>query len=170
MGICPKGLCFLMGLFLSTFVNKIDKKGRVSVPASFRGALSGQIFQGFVAFRSLKLEAIEGFGMDRIERLSKSFDEMDLFSQEHEDWSASIFADAQQLAFDSEGRVSLTQAMIDHAHLKDQVAFVGRGATFQIWDPQRFQGQQEEARKRLRARKVSGVLAGESGSKIPLEH
>ena len=38
-----------MALFLDTFVNKIDRKGRVSVPATFRAALDGQAFHGIVA-------------------------------------------------------------------------------------------------------------------------
>ena len=155
------------GLFLSTFINKIDKKGRVSVPATFRAALSQQEFQGFVAFRSLKLEAVEGFGMDRIEKLSKKFDEMDIFSQEHADWSASIFADAQQLSFDKEGRVVLSEAMIEHACLHQEVAFVGRGATFQIWEPKRFKEQQDAARQRLKDRTLSksGLISQEVFSK-----
>ncbi len=68
-----------MTLFLSTFVNKIDKKGRISVPASFRQALAQQSFQGVVVFRSYKFPAIEGMGIERMERLSSSVDELDLF-------------------------------------------------------------------------------------------
>ena len=58
-----------VALFLSTFVNKIDRKGRVSVPAPFRAALAGQSFHGLVAFRSYKLPAVEAFGFDRMEQI-----------------------------------------------------------------------------------------------------
>ena len=33
-----------MALFLSTFENKVDTKGRVSVPSQFRSMLHGQDF------------------------------------------------------------------------------------------------------------------------------
>ena len=49
-----------MALFLSTFVNKIDRKGRISVPASFRVAVAGQSFHGVILYRSHKHPAIEG--------------------------------------------------------------------------------------------------------------
>lgn len=138
-----------MTLFLSTFLNKLDKKGRVSVPASFRLVLSGQSFQGIVAFRSYKFPAIEGMGMERMQRLSDSVDQLDLFSETQEDLTATIFADAQMIAFDGDGRVVLPQALLDHANIKDTVAFVGRGATFQIWNPEAFEAHQVEARKRV---------------------
>lgn len=145
-----------MGIFLSTVINRIDRKGRVSVPASFREALAQQSFHGIVVFRSYVLETLEGFGMDRIERLSKDLDRFDYFSQEQNDLVTSIFADVQRLAFDSEGRVVLPKSFCDHAHLGDQVAFVGQGATFQLWNPQKFQAHQEEARKRLSHQKKGG--------------
>src|SRR3990167_7048257 len=134
-----------MTLFLSTFINKLDKKGRVSVPASFRLALSKQSFQGIVTFRSFKLPAIEGMGIDRMQRLSESVDQLDLFSDTQNDLTASIFSDSQMLAFDGDGRVVLNQGLLDHAKIKDGVAFVGRGATFQIWDPSAFEMHQQDA-------------------------
>jgi MraZ protein len=138
-----------MTLFLSTFMNKLDKKGRVSVPASFRQSLSGQSFQGIVAFRSYKLPAIEGMGMDRMQRISESVDQLDLFSEAQDDLTTTIFADAQMLAFDGDGRVILPQILLEHANIKDSVAFVGRGATFQIWNPIAFEAHQSAARSRV---------------------
>lgn len=138
-----------MTLFLSTFINKLDKKGRVSVPISFRQALAGQAFQGIVAFRSYKLPAIEGMGINRMERLRDSVDQLDLFSEAQDDLTATIFADAQMLAFDGDGRVVLPQILFEHAKIKDTAAFVGRGATFQIWNPEDFAAHQSEVRKRV---------------------
>jgi MraZ protein len=122
--------------------------------------------QGIIAFRSLTLPAIEGFGMDRMEKLSQQLDRFDLFSQDQDDWSASIFADAQHLSFDSEGRITLPEELKIHSGLGDHVAFVGRGPTFQLWNPEQFKAYQESARQRLRERKVQGLgalIQGEKG-------
>lgn len=137
-------------MFLSTFVNKVDKKGRVSVPAPFRAALSKEIFQGFVAFRSYKNRAVECCSYSRMERLSESVDDLDIFSEAQEDLTATIFADAQQIPFDGDGRIILPENIIEHAGLGGQVAFVGRGSTFQIWSPGIFTSVQDEARQRLK--------------------
>lgn len=147
-----------MALFLSTFVNKIDKKGRVSVPASFRTSLASSqtsainepSFSGIVVFRSLKHPALEGCSVERMQRLSTSIDRLDLFSDAQDDLVSAIFADSHLLSFDSEGRVSIPEDFLEFAKLTDQVAFVGRGATFQLWSPEVFRKMQEDARERLR--------------------
>lgn len=144
-----------MALFLSTFINKIDKKGRVSVPAPFRSSLMDNSFQGFVAFRSYNQAAIEGCDIGRMERLSQSVDTLDLFSQAQEDLASTLFADAHQLAFDQDGRILLPELLREHANIKDQVAFVGRGTTFQLWHPETFKTQQEDARKRIAEQKTT---------------
>jgi MraZ protein len=138
-----------MALFLSTFVNKIDKKGRVSVPATFRAALAAESFQGIVAFRSYKHQAIEACSMDRMQRLCASVDDLDFFSDTQDDLASTIFADSLQLPLDGDGRIILPQSLLDHAGITDAAAFVGRGATFQIWMPEAFEQFQESARARV---------------------
>jgi len=96
-----------MALFLSTFVNKVDRKGRVSVPAPFRAAIQGQSFKGIIAFRSYREAAIEACAMDRMERLSDSIDALDQFSEEQDDFASTIFADSHQLPIDGDGRIIL---------------------------------------------------------------
>jgi MraZ protein len=136
-----------VALFLSTYINKIDRKGRVSVPASFRAALVGQAFPGVVAYRALKLPAVEASGIDRVEELSDRIDALPDFSDER-DALASILPDSQQLPFDSEGRVILPPALVQHAGIGENAAFVGLGRTFQIWDPTRFARHQDDMRER----------------------
>lgn len=137
-----------MSLFLSTIVNKVDKKGRVSVPATFRAALAQQSFQGIVAYRSFTTAAIEGSGFDFMERLSNSTDELAAFSTEQDDLTSLIFADSRQLAWDAEGRIMLPEDLIAHAGLDESAAFVGKGKTFQIWQPEAFRAAQDQARAR----------------------
>jgi len=95
-----------MALFLSTHVNKVDKKGRVSVPAQFRTAVVGQSFPGIVAFRSFSLRVIDAAGIDRMEKYSAEIDTLEEGAARYEEVRA-MLADARQLAFDGEGRIVL---------------------------------------------------------------
>ena len=140
-----------MALFLSTYVNKVDRKGRVSVPASFRAALEGQSFHGIVAFRSYKDAAIIGCGIDFMERISASVTDLDLFSDVQDDLSATIFADSHQLALDGDGRIMLPHDLAEHAGITESAAFVGRGDTFQIWEPESFDKRLSDARDRAKS-------------------
>lgn len=138
-----------MALFVSTFINKVDRKGRVSVPASFRAALAGQTLQGIVVYPSFTSAAIEGCGTDFLEELAASTTtSFDLFSPEQDDLNTLIFSTSHQLAWDPEGRVVLPEEIMAHANITEQAAFVGKGRTFQLWEPEALKVHQAEARAR----------------------
>jgi MraZ protein len=138
-----------MGLFLSRFVNKIDKKGRISVPAPFRAALSDQSFAGIIVYPHPKLPALEGCGYDRLATMVDSHDQMAQFSDARDDLG-SIFAVSHQLAFDPEGRVMLPEELLAHAGITEQAVFAGYGRTFQIWEPAALDRHLNQARERIR--------------------
>lgn len=159
-----------MTLFVGTVVNKVDKKGRVSVPASFRAALLGQSFNGIVAFPSFKHPALECCGIDFAERMSLSLYDIDTFSDQQDDLAATIFAEAHQLPFDSEGRILLSPALLEHAGIGELAAFVGQGPRFQIWEPKAREAFGKDARERarrqgatLRVRPPQGPFGGDGG-------
>lgn len=141
-----------MALFLSTHINKVDKKCRVSVPAQFRAALGDQSFQGVVLFRSNAHDAIEGFPWSYMEELSARIDKFDLFSETQDDLATAVFGEAIQLPFDSDGRIILPPSLMEFAGLSDAAAFVGLGAKFQIWEPGALDKRRTEARKQVKAK------------------
>jgi MraZ protein len=140
-----------VAVFIGTFENRVDRKGRVSVPAPFRQVLAQQVYQGIVAFRSYRAAAIEACGLDFIERLNDSVSALDLFSDAQDDLAATIFADSQQLSFDPEGRITLPPQMAEHAGITERAAFVGKGSIFQIWKPEALESYKDAARNRARS-------------------
>lgn len=143
-----------MALFLSTYTNKVDKKGRVSVPANFRAALSGQDYNGIIVYSSFVNDSVEACGMDRIEKLSDSIDDLDPYSDERDAFAATILGGSSQLPFDSEGRVMLPEKILQESGITDKAVFVGKGKTFEIWQPEAYEVYAEKARdlaKRQRA-------------------
>src|SRR5579871_2750413 len=115
-------------LFLSTFQNKIDKKGRISVPAPFRTILArDEEFSGIVAYGSFINRCVEACGIDRIRKLSGRIELLDPFSEERDAFATTILGGSQQLAFDGEGRVMLPEPLLELADLSDMAMFVGKG-------------------------------------------
>lgn len=149
-----------MQLFLGSFLNRLDKKGRVSIPAPFRAALAGSAFSGVVAFPSFSKQAIEAGGIERMVRLSEGTDELPAFSAQQDDLAALIFASAHQLAFDGDGRVVLPEEFITHAGIGDQVQLVGLGKTFELWQPEAFKVFKAEAMRRAQANRPTLKLGG----------
>ncbi|MGE5270959.1 MAG: division/cell wall cluster transcriptional repressor MraZ, partial [Thiohalocapsa sp.] len=134
----------------STYVNKVDRKGRVSVPATFRSTLATHRHPNMViAFPSVRLPAIECTGSDRMEEMQERIETLEQFSEEYENLSL-LFADATPLTIDGEGRVILPERLKEHAQIAGDVAFVGLGAMFQLWDPARYEEHSATVRERAR--------------------
>ena len=125
-------------MFLSSYENKLDKKGRVSVPASFRSHLSSLGYNGFITYPSFNHTALEGCSQDRIEKLSGTIDSLNPFEEKRDYFAASILSESISLQFDSEGRVLISEKLLNHAKIKNNILFVGLGNTFQIWEPKFF--------------------------------
>ncbi len=135
-------------MFLSTYENKIDKKGRVSVPANFRSHLNTIGYNGFIAYPSFNHSALEACSQDRIEKLSNTIDTLNPFEEKRDYFATSILSESENLQFDTEGRVSLSNKLLKHANIKSNILFVGLGKTFQIWEPKNFEKFKNFARKK----------------------
>ncbi len=135
-------------MFLSTHENKMDKKGRVSVPANFRSHLNSVGYNGFIAYPSFNHPALEACSQDRIEKLSNTIDSLNPFEEKRDFFATSILSESENLQFDTEGRVSLSNKLLKHAKIKNSILFVGLGKTFQIWEPKNFEKFKTFARKK----------------------
>jgi len=144
-----------MALFLSTTVNKVDKKGRVSVPAGFRAALGDGLADGIVVFRSLQHDALDACSVKHLEILSQSLERLNLAPQMYELIETTIFGGSVQLPVDSDGRIILPQPMLEAVGIDEEAAFVGRRRTFQIWNPQKFALVEAAARENVKAQHIS---------------
>ena len=81
-------------MFLSTYENKLDKKGRVSVPASFRSYLSNLGYNGVVCFPSFNNHSIEAWTQDRIEKISNTIDSLNPFEEKRDFFATSILSES----------------------------------------------------------------------------
>jgi len=120
----------------------------VSVPASFRSHLSNLGYNGVVCYPSFNNQCIEAWPQDRIEKISNTIDALNPFEEKKDFFATSILSESIDLQFDSEGRISLTDKLLKHAKIKNNMLFVGQGKTFQIWDPTLFEKFKTQSRKK----------------------
>ncbi|MDP5110734.1 MAG: cell division/cell wall cluster transcriptional repressor MraZ [Rickettsiaceae bacterium] len=136
-----------MNIFLSKYTNKIDKKGRVSIPAGYRGALAKENFNGIVVYPSFKNNCIECCSMSRLEELSRIIQNLDPYSDERDAFETIVLGEAVQLQFDNEGRVILPNYLMEQVDITTQGCFVGKGLVFEIWNPDKFEDYRKNAKK-----------------------
>ena len=141
-----------MDLFLSTFENRIDKKGRLSVPAPFRAVLERRRDPLYL-FKSLTEPCLEGCGPERIGQIVDAIDSMDSLSDEVA-LLQTMLSSAQEMKLDAEGRIMLSADFIGFAALEDVALYAGIGRSFQIWLPDRYRSRESDARRKA---KTSGM-------------
>ena len=143
-----------MDRFVSTFTNKIDAKGRVSIPAAFRSVLERDGYKqgdggGIYCYPSLDAPALDCGGERLAQKIDGLLSGLPDYSDERDELSVALYGDVHVLSVDGDGRIVLPEGLRAHAGLSSQVTFVGLGDKFQIWQPERFAERREAARAKV---------------------
>lgn len=134
---------------MDTIINKVDSKGRVSLPSDYR-AIVKELSTEIVCYRSLTAPCIEGCPEDLLEKLAAEMENsLDFFSQTQDDLTNLIFGDAKRFPFDSTGRIVLTEKLLAHANISNNAVFVGKGRKFQIWSPENWANEEQRIRSEV---------------------
>lgn len=137
-------------LFLDTIINKVDAKGRVSLPADYR-AIVKELGSEIVCYRSLTSPCIEGCLEDLLDKLATDIENStDFFSETQDDLTNLIFGDAKRFTFDSTGRIMLSEKLLKHAEITDSAVFVGKGRKFQIWSEKNWAKEEQRIREKIK--------------------
>lgn len=132
-----------MTLFLGTHQNRLDAKGRVSIPASFRLCLKEKQKNNDITLilrPSSSLPCIEGWPVSVFNECTASLIRNQdstggIFSRKQNDIATILYAQAWSVDPDREGRILLPDFLKAHANLENQASFLGLGTLFQIWEP-----------------------------------
>lgn len=148
-----------MERFVSNYIKKVDAKGRVSVPPAFRTILQRSGDDQIYTQLSLEDQSVIAGGTALQSMMAARLDEMDPFSAEYDDWSAYIFSNCETLKIDGDGRIILTEAIVNHAKIDGEITFAGRGASFHLWRPDAFEDYIAGVRSRVRTARAGGRVS-----------
>jgi len=81
--------------FVATFANRLDQKGRVSVPAPFRTVLAREGQDGVYCYPALDRPAIDGGGARLRDEIAKRLHPFETFSEDHESLSTAFYGESR---------------------------------------------------------------------------
>jgi MraZ protein len=148
-----------MDRFLSSAVNRIDAKGRVSVPAPFRTIVQQRGYSELYALRQLDVPALDVGGPDLLDSFEQRLAQEDPLLQASDDLAYFFYGDGTFLKLDQDGRITVNDFIREHTGITTDVAFVGKGKVFQVWEPEKFRAYGAEVRARLLQRRQSAGSA-----------
>lgn len=138
---------------MSKYTNKVDRKGRVSVPAQFRAALPSGFQKSIVVYQAVNHNAIECCDLLYVDRLNESLEEFAPYSDEHDEFSLTLMSGLVELTFDGNGRIIIPHDLMEFAGISEYATFAGKGKTFQIWEPTAFEKELEKARHKVKEKR-----------------
>ena len=139
-----------MDRFVSNTTLRLDAKGRVSIPASFRSVLARDGFAGLYCYPALDQPAVDAGGQALLADIEALIARFPPYSDQREEFLVALYGRSETVRIDGEGRGVLPDDLKSHAGITDAVAFVGLGHKFQIWEPQRFRAHLAQATATVR--------------------
>ncbi len=132
--------------------NKVDAKGRVSVPASFRRVLEegdaawseGQNPNVILVYGGKTRKFIEGYTLNKMDEVEDLIETLPIGTKKRRILEQSISARSVQVQVDETGRLVLSAKLREKFGITNKAMFVGVGATFQIWEPEAYEAHLEK--------------------------
>lgn len=127
-------------MLLGEFVQRLDAKNRVTLPAKFRPRFA----DGVVVTKGLD-GCLDVFNREQWESfVAARLGHLDPFSRESRRVSRFLYAGASETELDGQGRVMLPQPLLQHAGLSKDIVVAGVHNKLEIWDLEKWKRQLEE--------------------------
>jgi MraZ protein len=132
-------------VFVGTFRNRVDEKGRVAIPAGFRRQLTEGSHLSIGPDNVLTIYPLDQWTA-LVERLNQPFQ-----PAEERALSRALFSMAMPCEFDGQGRLTLSQEQRRQAGIEPRttVSVVGAGSRVEIWPEPSWEPYSEDARGRF---------------------
>lgn len=115
----------------------LDSKGRLMLPPEFRDIVLAKTSEGKLVLTSYD-GCIVGFALPDWDILEESFARLQTHSRKVRDFKRLVIGGAEEIRFDAQGRIRISQAHMNYAGLGKDIVVVGQGDKFEIWDSVRF--------------------------------
>jgi MraZ protein len=141
-------------MFLGRFEHSVDNKGRVSVPARFRGELAGELIITRGNDRCLYL-----FTQDAWEPLAAKLNALPTGDADARNLRRAVFSAAEPVELDRQGRIMIPDHLRQYSNITGNVSIIGLGTYIEIWDQQAWQEIDDRIEENVDV--ISSHLAGQ---------
>jgi MraZ protein len=133
-----------MASFSGRYLNSVDSKGRVALPAKLRRIFPKESQNNVVLTRGIE-SCIHGYAMDDWDSLLFNLENLEIPETQKNLISRLLLSYSLETNFDGQGRVLIPNYLLEHAKLRGEAMIVGVGNRFEIWNPLLFEKHVEEA-------------------------
>ncbi len=130
--------------------HKVDTKGRVSIPASFRRVIeasdpnwtTGLAPELVIVYGDSRRSYLECYTMEAIEEVDAKIDALPRGSQARKMLQRLFHGQSFPTTIDETGRLVLPAKLRNKVDLEKEAFFIAAGDTFQIWKPETYESEE----------------------------
>lgn len=116
-------------MLIGKYTNALDAKGRVFVPAAFRGDLGDR----FVLTRGSEDKSLYIYPMDEWKRFVEKLQQLPTSKKDSRMIIRHFCSNATSCDMDSQGRILIPQELREKAELQKEVVFIGTVNRIELW-------------------------------------
>ncbi len=132
--------------FKGQFLQKVDSKGRMTLPADFRRVLENcdpefqidQVAQTILVYGDKRRPFFEGYSILSIAMVDEKISQMKTGSREQRAMERMFSGQAVHVYITESGQFVLTNKLREKLGITNEAFFTATGDTFQIWRPETF--------------------------------
>ena len=121
-------------MFIGEFNHNLDEKGRLSVPAKFRGELA----TGCILTRGLD-GCLWLYTKEEWTKIAEEIAKLPVTSKNARSFSRFILSGAMDLELDKAGRINLPKYLADYAGVKSKVVVTGMQNRLELWSGEKWE-------------------------------
>jgi len=121
-------------MFLGRFSHNLDTKGRLAIPAKFRGTLA----DGLVVTRGID-RCLSAYPLSAWQTLAERVSALSISDPDARQFKRMVFAEAMDEELDGQGRIVLPPELRRYAGIAREAVVVGMNTYIEIWDPARWE-------------------------------
>ncbi len=121
-------------MFIGEYRHSIDEKGRIALPAKFRGKLS----DGVVITKGLE-NVLVVYTKEEWEKIAPKLSSMPYTQANARAFSRMVLSGANDCSLDKQGRINIPQNLREFAKLKTNAVIVGVYSRIEVWDTKEWE-------------------------------
>ena len=115
-------------MFIGEYHHTIDEKGRIIIPAKFRGELG----TNFIVTRGIE-NCLFVYSLDNWAKITDKLSSLPFTKKDARTFNRFFMSGATDVELDKQGRVNISKPLIDYANLLKDCVIIGTGDRLEVW-------------------------------------
>ena len=128
-----------MNTLIGTYECKVDAKGRLMLPVSFKKQLASVMANGFILKRAVFQPCLELYPMNQWELLMQNINKLNRFKKKNNDFIRRFTAGVKSLDLDSSGRLLISKDLVGFAGISKEIVVTSAVNIIEIWDKDKYE-------------------------------